>query len=113
MTGRAFDRRLTLQTSRRTADDAGGFGREWVEQGAFWGNVKMRSGDLKHTEFGRMRRLRVRIGTHAIPDGHPMRPAPGDRLIDGRRTYEIQAVHDDNRHSLVILAEEVPPGETV
>ena len=113
MRGHWFNRRLILSKSARITDGAGGFVREWREQGAFWANVTMRSGDLKHTEFGRTPRLRIRIITHAIPDGHAMRPTTGDRLTDGGRTYEVQAVHDDEGHLLSIFASEVPSGEPV
>ncbi|MCK0166892.1 head-tail adaptor protein [Jannaschia sp. S6380] len=109
--GRVLTRRMTLVVPARAADGGGGFVRDWVVRGAFWASVRMRSGALRHTEFGRTPRLQVRIVTHGLPEGDPMRPEPGDRLRDGMRSYEVQAVHEGARHELVILAGEVPREE--
>lgn len=108
---RKFTRYLTLQVQTRLADGAGGFVRNWETRGGLWVEVRMRSGALRHTEFGRTPRLQLRITTHGLPEAHPMRPNPGDRLIDGSRTFEVEAVHDGDRHVLVILAAELPGEE--
>ncbi|CTQ34239.1 head-tail adaptor protein [Jannaschia rubra] len=108
---KVFGRRLILLAAGRTADGGGGFRRGWDARGGLWAEVRMRSGGLAHDEFGRAPRLRLRITTHGLPVGHPMRPAPGDRLQDGARLFEVEAVHDGERRHLVILASEVPDGE--
>ena len=105
--GRVYTRRLTLEVPVRTPDGGGGQVRGWEERGAIWADVRMRSGGLKHSEFGRTPRLQVRIKTHALPDGHPTRPIAGDRLRDGSRVYEVEATHEDLKHVLVILASDV------
>lgn len=104
---RVLTRRLTLNVPIRVADGGGGSVRQWETRGALWASVRMRSGALRHTEFGRTPRLQVRIVTHGLPIGDRMRPSPGDRLREGGRSYEVQAVHDGPRHELVILAGEV------
>jgi hypothetical protein len=70
----------------------------------------MRSGTLRDTEFGRTPRLRLRIVLHALPQDHPGRPWPGHRLIDGRRRYVVDAVHEgrDPRLLTVLASEELP-----
>ncbi len=103
-----FTRHLVLQVQEQAADGAGGFVRDWVPRGGLWGEVRMRSGALRHTEFGRTPRLQLRITTHDMAEAHPMRPVPGDRLVDGARVFEVEAVHDGDRQVLVILAAELP-----
>lgn len=108
---RVFTRRLVLSGLEETPDGAGGTRHAWLERGALWAEVRMRSGALAASEFGRTPRLQVRITTHELPEGHPMRPALGDRLRDGLRTFEVQAVHSGERRFLVVLANEVPAAE--
>lgn len=108
---RVFTRRLVLSSVVRAPDGGGGFLEEWVEKGAFWGEVRMRSGSLRATEFGETPRLRVKIQAHGLPEGHPMRPVPGERIADGGRRFEVEAVHDGDRRILVILARELAEAE--
>ena len=108
---RVFTRRLVLSTAQEMPDGAGGTVRDWQERGALWAELRMRSGALRSTEFGRTPRLQVRITTHDLPEGHLMRPTTGDRLRDGNRTFEVQAVHSGERRFLVVLASEVPVTE--
>ncbi len=108
---RVFTRRLVLSAATEIADGSGGTSRDWVDRGALWAEVRMRSGTLRATEFGRTPRLQVRIRTHELPEGHSMRPATGDRLRDGGRTFEVQAVHPGDRHVLIVLASEIPVAE--
>lgn len=105
---RTYSRYLILEASIRTPDGAGGFDRVWTAQGGFWGDIKLRSGALRHGDFGRLPRLQVRITTHVVPEGSSRRPAPGDRVRDGARVYEVEAVHDETQRQLVILASEQP-----
>lgn len=108
---RRFSRYLTLQAQRRVDDGAGGHVRTWEPRGGIWAEVRMRSGGLRHTEFGRTPRLELRITTHDLPVAHTMRPLPGDRLLDRDRVFEVEAVHDGDRRVLVILAAELPGEE--
>lgn len=108
---RRFNRYLKLQAQTRRDDGAGGFVRVWEARGGLWAEVRMRSGDLRHTEFGRTPRLLLRITTPELAEAHPMRPLPGDRLLDGRRVFEVEAVHEGDRRVLVILAAELPGEE--
>lgn len=108
---KVFTRRLILSGFDETPDGAGGTTRAWHERGALWAEVRMRSGALAATEFGRTPRLQVRITTHDLPEGHAMRPGLGDRLRDGARTFEVQAVHSGERRFLVMLCSEVPAAE--
>lgn len=107
---RVFTRRLVLSSIEEVPDGAGGVSRDWIERGAMWCEVRLRSGSLRQTEFGRTPRLQVRITTHELPEGHPMRPANGDRLRDGAKLFEVQAVHSGERRFVVILASEVSDG---
>ncbi|CTQ50909.1 phage head closure protein [Jannaschia donghaensis] len=103
--GHVFRRRLTLQAPVRVSDGAGGQTLSWEDRGGLWAEVRMRSGSLRHGAFGRTPRLQVRLTTHSVPQGHPMRAEPGQRLRDGGQVYEIEAVHDaDDRQLLTILA---------
>lgn len=110
---RAFTRRFVHSVPERTSDGAGGSVATWQERGALWCDMRMRSGDLKETEFGRTPRLRVRITTHAVPQDHDARPWPGHRLSDGARTFVVDAVQESagSGRFLNILATEVPGQE--
>ena len=106
---RVFTRRLTLEVPERQPDGAGGQILVWSERGGLWAEVRMRSGSLRHETYGRATRLQVRIRTYAVPEGHRMMPEPGQRLRDGAKAYEIEAVHaDDDRQLLTILASVAP-----
>lgn len=110
---RVHGRRLALLAPERSGDGAGGILTEWRERGALWASVRMRSGGSRATEFGRAPRLGLRITTHLLPQGHPMRPVPGHRLRDGGRLYAVEAVHESGGRGggLAILATEVTSGE--
>lgn len=111
--GRRFTRRLGHFSPVRTPDGAGGYVETWDEKGALWCEVRLRSGGLKATEFGITPRLQVRILTHAMPQTHEARPWPGHRLVDGQRSFVVDAVQEAEgagRH-LTILATEVQTGE--
>lgn len=99
-----FTRRLTLEAPLRTPDGGGGQVLGWEERGGLWAEVRMRSGSLRHGAFGRMPRLAVRLKTHAVPEGHAMRPEPGHRLRDGGQIYEVEAVHAGDGRVLTVLA---------
>ncbi|WGH78357.1 head-tail adaptor protein [Jannaschia ovalis] len=106
-----FNRRLEHFAPVSLPDGTGGRVTSWEARGAFWAAIRMRSGALRPTEFGRDPRLRVRLRTHAIPQGHATRPEAGHRLRDGARVYEVEAVHDGDDMYLTILAAETPGAE--
>ncbi|SDZ30754.1 Phage head-tail joining protein [Jannaschia faecimaris] len=103
-----FTRYLKLEVPVRTSDGAGGQAVTWEQRGGLWAEVRMRSGSLRHGDFGRTPRLQVRMRTHALPEGSSMRPEPGHRLRDGAHVYEVEAAHCDDAHVLTILASETP-----
>ncbi|TFL18596.1 head-tail adaptor protein [Jannaschia formosa] len=107
---RHLPRRLVHEVPLRVEDGAGGWVQSWEARGAHWCEVRMRSGDLKATEFGRTPRLGVRILTHAVPQDHVARPWPGHRLTDGLRRYIVDAVQESDaggRFMTILAAEEV------
>ncbi|UWQ21006.1 head-tail adaptor protein [Jannaschia sp. W003] len=96
MSGPRLTRRLDRLVPVRTGDGAGGYAEGWESRGTLWAEVDARSGGVRVTETGAVPRLRVRITCHALPQGHPGRPAPGDRLRDGARLFAVEAVHEDD-----------------
>lgn len=110
--GRAYSRRLVRLVQIRQPDGAGGYGSSWIEAGALWADVVARTGGLRVTELGDEPRLRLKITTPGVPQGHASRPAPGDRLRDGTRLYEIEAVHeaDPLGRALTLFASEITEG---
>ncbi|WP_179379788.1 phage head completion protein [Jannaschia marina] len=102
--GQTFTRRLTLEVPVRLADGGGGQELTWATRGGFWAEVRMRSGALRDETFGRRSRLSVRVRMPAVPEGHAMRPRPGDRLRNGGQVYEVEAVHSDDGRVLTALA---------
>ncbi|KIT17289.1 head-tail adaptor protein [Jannaschia aquimarina] len=109
---RTFTRHLNRLVPERVSDGAGGFERIWTERGSLWGDVQARTGTLRVTELGEEPRLKVKITAHALPQDHEGRPWQGDRLVDGLRAYEVEAVHEDDRRGrwLTIYAREVTEG---
>lgn len=110
---RQFTRRLEHMVAVRSDDGGGGYSEEWQVRGALWCEVRMRSGDLRETEFGQTPRQKLRIVTRAVPQDHPARPWPGHRLRDGKRVYVVDAVHEGDAAgiTLAILADEASEAE--
>ncbi len=109
--GHAFTRRMTLEVAERRPDRAGGQTATWTVRGGLWAELKMRSGTLRQGTFGRTQRTKVELRMPTVPEGHEMRPVPGDRLRDGSQLYEVQAVEAGRGHVLIILATTVPAPE--
>ena len=103
-----LDRYLRLEERQDIADGAGGFVETWVPRGNHWASVSARSGGGKTLEFGAASTLSLRITVREAPQGHPARPAPGERFVDGVRIYLIQAVHeaDEAPGYLICFAQE-------
>ena len=107
---RSFRRMLRHLVPDHLHDGAGGYREVWREAGILWADLRASSGRADVTDIGRDPALRVRITMHALPDDHPDRPAQGDRLRDGGRLFEVDAVAeaDADRRYLVCWAHEVP-----
>lgn len=112
---RAFTRRLTRLVQVRVADGAGGYTSTWEARGGIWADVKAGSGSARVTELGEEPRLRVRILTPAVPQGHDARVEPGNRLQEGTRLFEVEAVHeaDQTGRVLVLFSREITEGGAV
>lgn len=89
-----LDRYLRLDGREDVADGAGGFVETWSPLGHHWAEVKARSGTGKTGEFGASAKLTLKITLREAPQGHPARPAPGARFVDGLRRYRILTVHE-------------------
>ena len=83
--GQVYTRRLTLEVPVRTPDGGGGQVRGWEERGAIWADVRMRSGGLKHSEFGRTPFAQGKNGRDHNPQGFSMWLAGGG--IKGGTVY--------------------------
>ena len=110
MSGARLTRRLERLEAVRVPDGAGGFDRVWERRAGLWAEVAVRSGGARVTELGVAPRLRLRITVQDVPPGHAARPAPGDRLREGVRLYEVEAVHEAAPGRLACFAQEVTEG---
>ena len=92
-----LNRKLTLEAEVKSSDGAGGFSVDWVALGQIWADVRLRSGRDRRNRIGRVSEADYRIIIRATPSGSPSRPVPGQRFVDGTRTFLIEAVGDDHR----------------
>lgn len=109
MSAPRLTRRMRRLVPVRVPDGAGGRTRSWEAGGAFWASVSPGGGGARVTELGTEPRLRLRIVTQALPEGHPTRPVPGDRLAEGARLYAVDAVDpaDGEGRWLTLFAREI------
>lgn len=109
---RPLTRRLVQLRPSEAPDGAGGVTRGWTEGAAHWGHVALRSGGLRRSEWGGRERVRVRITIHALPEGDPSRPRPGERLREGMRLWAVDAVHPEDLRGrfLTVFASAVEEG---
>lgn len=102
-------RRLTVESSERTADGSGGATVTWVPVGTLWADVTVR-GDRKDDFVAGAQRPRVkyRIVVRGAPVGAPSRPRPDQRLREGSRVFSILTIAeaDPEGRYLEIIAEE-------
>lgn len=99
---------LILEAPLRVADGAGGFTNEWQSLGVIWAEIRAGSGRELAASATTVSRVPYRITVRAAPYGAPSRPVPGQRLRDGDRIFQINAVaeKDANAQFLVCFAEE-------
>lgn len=93
-----LNRRLRLDTRTRLPDGAGGYSESWTALGTLWAALQAAGGARTGAAPVASRSQRLRAILRALPMGHPLRPHPGQRLVEGTRVFQILAViEDDNR----------------
>lgn len=105
-----LNRQLTLETSQRVADGAGGFEETWVALGTLWAEISARTGRETGGEGGSLSATAFRIIVRAAQYGSPSRPVAGQRFRDGPRIFNITAVAErgnDGRFLTCFAEEEV------
>lgn len=99
---------LILETPQRISDGAGGYVEGWVALGTLWAEITARSGRETSLVGAAISRVGYRIVVRAAPFGTPERPRPQQRLRQGERTFNIEAVaeFDPNGRFLTCFADE-------
>ena len=92
MSAPQLTRKLVLEEPQRSVDGAGGYDVLWVEMGTLWGAVEARSGRESGVLGGAVSRVSYRITIRAAQYGAPSRPVAKQRLRDGSRLFQIDAV---------------------
>ncbi|MEM9715865.1 MAG: head-tail adaptor protein [Pseudomonadota bacterium] len=87
-----LSRRLTLESPSRLPDGSGGFFTSWINLGYLWAEIDPLGGGLDARPEGTSSVFRSRITVRAAPVGSSRRPVAGQRLVDGSRGFEIDAV---------------------
>ena len=102
------NRRLQLQERQRQADGAGGFAESWMTLGTLWGALRPGYGRERAVAAGAVSSVRYRIYVRAAPEGAVSRPRAGQRLVEGGRVFDIEAVaeHGGDGLFLVLYARE-------
>lgn len=109
MRGLRLNRALLLEAPQRVADGAGGFAEGWQTLGTVWAEVRPGAGRMAGGIEVAVPVQALRITVRGVPQGHGLRPAPGQRFRDGARIYAIGAVteRDAAGRYLTCAAEEV------
>ncbi|MEO1563906.1 MAG: head-tail adaptor protein [Pseudomonadota bacterium] len=92
MNAPALTRRLTLEAPTRTSDAAGGYVETWANLGYVWGHIDTLGAGSDASLEGPTSAVRIRITLRAAPVGSSRRPKPEQRLRDGSRIFDIDAV---------------------
>ncbi|MBJ3761927.1 head-tail adaptor protein [Maribius pontilimi] len=87
-----LNRCLKLEAPLRVADGQGGYTQGWETLGTIWAEIAPRTGRSVSGLEVSLSRMSYRITVRAAPQGAPSRPKPGQRLLDGARVFDIQAV---------------------
>ena len=106
-----LSRALTLEGPVTVPDGAGGYTKTWTALGTLWAEVLPGSGNDALGEERMLSAVPYRVTVRGAPVGLPSRPLPGQRLREGTRLYQVQAVteRDSAGHYLTCFArEEVP-----
>lgn len=85
-------RLLYLDSPVRQPDGAGGFIENWLELGALWCEVLLRSGGEGVRGTAPSTAVSYKISVRSAPVGHPQRPMAGQRFRQGARMFNIRAV---------------------
>lgn len=94
-------RRLTLEAPLKQADGAGGHTESWSVLGYVWGHIDTIGAGIEGTPEGMSSNVRTRITMRAAPVGSSRRPKPEQRLREGSRVFEIDAV-TESEHPLYL-----------
>ena len=87
-----LNRRLTLETLERVADDAGGYTETWQGLGNLWAEVRPGTGRESHLSGLPVSVVPATVAVRAAPPGALSRPEAGQRFRDGGRVYRIVSV---------------------
>lgn len=88
----SLTRRLSLEAPDRVSDGAGGYSENWDLLGYVWGQIETIGAGIEGTPEGMASNVRIRITLRSAPVGSSRRPKPDQRLRDGSRVFEIDAV---------------------
>lgn len=92
MTAPHLNRKLVLQAAVRVADGAGGHTTTWTALGEHWAQIQPGTGAQASGDAGPLSRVPLSVIIRAYPVGAQARPVPGQRFVDGTRTYAVLAV---------------------
>ncbi len=95
--------RLTLERSEREVDGMGGYRLVWRQLGVLWAEMKPGSGRERFAEVGPESVVGWRITVRGAAAGDPRRPAAGQRLKLGARTFHIEAVAESDAAGLWLV----------
>lgn len=103
-----LNRKLVLQTPKRSPDHAGGYATDWQPLGELWGEVRSGTGSERGANALALSRVPLRITVRAAQVGSDARPRAGQRFLEGARVYSITAVteRDTQGRFLTCHAEE-------
>lgn len=87
-----LNRRLSLESLEELPDGMGGFASHWQPLGQIWAQLRASSG---RDGTGEERLLGV-VGYKIITRAMPLRPKPGQRLVEGSRIFTIKAVSESD-----------------
>lgn len=106
-----LNRALVLEGVVHTPDGAGGFTEAWTTLGTLWAEVLPGSGNDVLGEERMLSAVPYRVTVRGAAVGAPSRPVAGQRLREGSRIFQIQAVTErdpDGRYLTCFAREEVP-----
>jgi len=108
MSGPRLNRRLTLETATRVADEAGGYTETWTPLGVLWAEVTARTGRETQSGAVPVSMVPYTIVVRGAPVDHPERPVSQQRLRDGTRVFHIRSVaeRDPKGQYLICMADE-------
>ena len=103
-----LDRKVALEERAMVPDGAGGFSGSWTPLGTLWADFTPRTGrGAPHDEVAASLTL-FDVVVRSAPVGAPSRPRPGQRLVEGPRSFSIVSVtaHKTLNNFLTLKVEE-------